>query len=216
MGIAKRRRAARLGPGRGKVAGANSMTLLGDEGSAPAITVLLVEDDAPTSWRLQDALSGAGYQVRAAATPDRRGKRLRQSSSPNSRMRGVSLLTGSAAKYAASRTLRGPSARHRALVIPATAVAALLHPLRRRSALRFSSARRSSRLTSTSRALRTHCQGCGWIARNGCVEVAAGCGSETAAVEFALRAGCRSAGCAAAWGTGAGVALACCVCGCGG
>jgi len=44
------------------------MTLLGDEGSAPAITVLLVEDDAPTSWRLQDALSGAGYQVRAAAT----------------------------------------------------------------------------------------------------------------------------------------------------
>src|SRR6476619_6064968 len=57
MGIAKRRRAAGLGPGRGKVAGANSMTLLGDEGSAPAITVLLVEDDAPTSWRLQDALS---------------------------------------------------------------------------------------------------------------------------------------------------------------
>ena len=68
MGIAKRRRAARLGPGRGKVAGANSMTLLGDEGSAPAITVLLVEDDAPTSWRLQDLLSGAGYHVRAAAT----------------------------------------------------------------------------------------------------------------------------------------------------
>ena len=48
MGIAKRRRAARLGPGRGKAAGAISMTLLGDEGSAPAITVLLVEDDAPT------------------------------------------------------------------------------------------------------------------------------------------------------------------------
>lgn len=68
MGIAKRRRAARLGPGRGKAAGAISMTLLGDEGSAPAITVLLVEDDAPTSWRLQDALTGAGYQVRAAAT----------------------------------------------------------------------------------------------------------------------------------------------------
>jgi DNA-binding NarL/FixJ family response regulator len=33
-----------------------------------ATTVLLVEDDAPTSWRLQDALGQAGYQVRAAAT----------------------------------------------------------------------------------------------------------------------------------------------------
>ena len=33
-----------------------------------AITVLLVEDDAPTLWRLQDALAKAGYQVRAAGT----------------------------------------------------------------------------------------------------------------------------------------------------
>ena len=39
-----------------------------DEKSAQAITVLLVEDYAPTSWRLQDALSKAGYQVRAAGT----------------------------------------------------------------------------------------------------------------------------------------------------
>src|SRR4051812_14271263 len=44
------------------------MTLSGDEGPAQAITVLLVEDDAPTCWRLQDALAKAGYRVRAAAT----------------------------------------------------------------------------------------------------------------------------------------------------
>jgi DNA-binding NarL/FixJ family response regulator len=33
--------------------------------SDAAIAVLLVEDDAPTLWRLQDALAKAGYQVRA-------------------------------------------------------------------------------------------------------------------------------------------------------
>jgi DNA-binding NtrC family response regulator len=44
------------------------MTPLNDEPAAQAIPVLLVEDDAPTSWRLQDALVKAGYQVRAAAT----------------------------------------------------------------------------------------------------------------------------------------------------
>jgi DNA-binding NarL/FixJ family response regulator len=44
------------------------MTLAGDQGPAQAITVLLVEDDAPTCWRLQDALAKAGYQVRSAAT----------------------------------------------------------------------------------------------------------------------------------------------------
>src|SRR5439155_23786861 len=44
------------------------MNSLSDESSAQTITVLLVEDDAPTSWRLQDALAKAGYQVRAAAT----------------------------------------------------------------------------------------------------------------------------------------------------
>jgi DNA-binding NarL/FixJ family response regulator len=44
------------------------MTLLSDECPAQAITVLLVEDDAPTSWRLQDALAKAGFQVTAAAT----------------------------------------------------------------------------------------------------------------------------------------------------
>jgi DNA-binding NarL/FixJ family response regulator len=33
-----------------------------------AITILLLEDDAPTLWRLQDALTSAGYQVRAAGT----------------------------------------------------------------------------------------------------------------------------------------------------
>jgi DNA-binding NarL/FixJ family response regulator len=44
------------------------MTPLSDEPLSQAISVLLVEDDAPTSWRLQDALNKAGYQVRAAAT----------------------------------------------------------------------------------------------------------------------------------------------------
>jgi DNA-binding NarL/FixJ family response regulator len=44
------------------------MTHLSDEHPSQAITVLLVEDDAPTSWRLQDALAKAGFQVTAAAT----------------------------------------------------------------------------------------------------------------------------------------------------
>jgi DNA-binding NarL/FixJ family response regulator len=44
------------------------MTPLNDEPTAQAIQILLVEDDAPTSWRLQDALVKAGYQVMAAAT----------------------------------------------------------------------------------------------------------------------------------------------------
>lgn len=44
------------------------MTELSDEAASQAITVLLVEDDAPTLWRLQDALAKAGFQVTAAAT----------------------------------------------------------------------------------------------------------------------------------------------------
>jgi DNA-binding NarL/FixJ family response regulator len=44
------------------------MTLPGDERVAQAITVLLVEDDAPTLWRLQDALTRAGFEVTATAT----------------------------------------------------------------------------------------------------------------------------------------------------
>ena len=44
------------------------MNASSNEPSARAINILLVEDDAPTSWRLQDALSKAGYQVRAAGT----------------------------------------------------------------------------------------------------------------------------------------------------
>jgi DNA-binding NarL/FixJ family response regulator len=44
------------------------MTHLRDERASQAITVLLVEDDAPTSWRLQDALAKAGFAVTAAAT----------------------------------------------------------------------------------------------------------------------------------------------------
>ena len=42
------------------------MNSLNDGPKAEAITVVLVEDDAPTLWRLQDALTKAGYQVRAA------------------------------------------------------------------------------------------------------------------------------------------------------
>jgi len=44
------------------------MTELSDQRPAQAISVLLVEDDAPTSWRLQDALAKAEFQVTAAAT----------------------------------------------------------------------------------------------------------------------------------------------------
>jgi DNA-binding NarL/FixJ family response regulator len=44
------------------------MTVLSDEHASQAISVLLVEDDAPTSWRLQDALTSAGFQVTAAGT----------------------------------------------------------------------------------------------------------------------------------------------------
>src|ERR1700746_4002873 len=35
---------------------------------AQEITILLVEDDPPTLWRLQDALVKAGFDVAAAAT----------------------------------------------------------------------------------------------------------------------------------------------------
>jgi DNA-binding response OmpR family regulator len=44
------------------------MNLPSDEPKAAAISILLVEDDAPTLWRLQDALTKSGYRVRAAAT----------------------------------------------------------------------------------------------------------------------------------------------------
>ena len=41
------------------------MNTLSDQQPTQAISVLLVEDDAPTSWRLQDALTKAGrpYQL---------------------------------------------------------------------------------------------------------------------------------------------------------
>lgn len=42
------------------------MTDQGETGAA--ITILLVEDDAPTCWRLQDALVKAGYEVRTAGS----------------------------------------------------------------------------------------------------------------------------------------------------
>ncbi|CUU22047.1 Twocomponent response regulator CDS [Bradyrhizobium sp.] len=43
-----------------------NMSEQGETGEA--ITILLVEDDAPTCWRLQDALVKAGYKVRSAGT----------------------------------------------------------------------------------------------------------------------------------------------------
>jgi ActR/RegA family two-component response regulator len=48
------------------------MNSLNDEPKVEAITVVLLEDDAPTLWRLQDALTKAGYQVRAAGTRSRK------------------------------------------------------------------------------------------------------------------------------------------------
>src|SRR3954451_11854823 len=42
------------------------MTEQGETGEA--IAILLVEDDAPTCWRLHDALVKAGYEVRSAGT----------------------------------------------------------------------------------------------------------------------------------------------------
>jgi DNA-binding NarL/FixJ family response regulator len=44
------------------------MTAAADELPSQDITILLVEDDPPTCWRLKDALAKAGFQVTAAMT----------------------------------------------------------------------------------------------------------------------------------------------------
>ena len=44
------------------------MTLSSEVPADQDITILLVEDDPPTLWRLRDALAGAGFDVAAAAT----------------------------------------------------------------------------------------------------------------------------------------------------
>ena len=44
------------------------MTTSAEQVPAQEITILLVEDDPPTLWRLQDALVKAGFDVAAAAT----------------------------------------------------------------------------------------------------------------------------------------------------
>ena len=44
------------------------MNVASEETAAEPISILLLEDDAPTLWRLQDALTSAGYRVRAAGT----------------------------------------------------------------------------------------------------------------------------------------------------
>jgi DNA-binding NarL/FixJ family response regulator len=44
------------------------MSVLSDQGASQPISILLVEDDAPTLWRLQDALAKAGFHVTSAAT----------------------------------------------------------------------------------------------------------------------------------------------------
>ena len=118
-------------------------------------------------------------------------------------MRGVSLLTGSAAKIRGEFGLFANLLLDIAqLVIPATAVAALLHPLLAALglALLLGAAQLAFDVSITRPGERIVRVADGSRAAV-CVEVAAGCGLETGAVEFALRAGCRSAGCAAAWGT---------------
>ena len=47
---------------------AGTMSMTEQDKTGEAITILLVEDDAPTCWRLQDALVKAGYEVRTAGT----------------------------------------------------------------------------------------------------------------------------------------------------
>jgi DNA-binding NarL/FixJ family response regulator len=44
------------------------MNVASEETAAEPISILLLEDDVPTLWRLQDALTSAGYRVRAAGT----------------------------------------------------------------------------------------------------------------------------------------------------
>lgn len=69
MGIANPGIGAKLTPKQVKwQAGPIAMTPSNDELPAPHITILLVEDDPPTLWRLQDALAKAGFDVAAAAT----------------------------------------------------------------------------------------------------------------------------------------------------
>ena len=58
MGVAKRCPGVTLAwAAGGQAAGVVLMNSSSDEPKAEAITILLVEDDAPTLWRLQDALA---------------------------------------------------------------------------------------------------------------------------------------------------------------
>jgi DNA-binding NarL/FixJ family response regulator len=69
MGIANSAIGAKLTPKRVKwQPGLYAMTPSNDELPAQDITILLLEDDPPTLWRLQDALVKAGFDVAAAAT----------------------------------------------------------------------------------------------------------------------------------------------------
>jgi DNA-binding NarL/FixJ family response regulator len=69
MGIANSAIGAKLTPKRVKwQPGLYAMTPSNDELPAQDITILLLEDDPPTLWRLQDALVKAGFNVAAAAT----------------------------------------------------------------------------------------------------------------------------------------------------
>src|SRR5947199_2257277 len=68
MGVAKSRCGVKLARAAGTGGRSFQMNSLNDEPKVEAITVVLVEDDAPTLWRLQDVLTKAGYQVRAAGT----------------------------------------------------------------------------------------------------------------------------------------------------
>ena len=66
MGVANPAPSAKIAPARGRRPKLPLMNALSRQ--TPATTILLVEDDAPTSRRLQDALGKAGHQVRAAGT----------------------------------------------------------------------------------------------------------------------------------------------------
>jgi DNA-binding NarL/FixJ family response regulator len=67
MGVAKRCIGIKLGQQAQAAARQGiAMTTSGKELSLQEITVLLVEDDPPTNWRLKDALEKAGFDVIAA------------------------------------------------------------------------------------------------------------------------------------------------------
>src|SRR4051812_37499610 len=62
--------------------------------SQAAISVLLVEDDAPTRWRLHDALTAAQFEVTSAATLAEARAALASGSAPKVLLTDLQLLDG--------------------------------------------------------------------------------------------------------------------------